>query len=92
MEISLRPEEEMCCKVMERTKNASAVVIGTLNATVYGEQWNLIEEILKSGVPAACITLRNPYELEKLPDKVYKLPLYEYSYRALSVALEFFER
>lgn len=92
MEISLRPEEEMCCKVMERAKNASAVVIGTLNATVYGEQWNLIEEILKSGVPAACITLRNPYELEKLPDKVYKLPLYEYSYRALSVALEFFER
>lgn len=92
MEISLRPEEEMCRKALEQAKNASAVVIGTLNATVYREQWNLIEEIWRSGVPTACITLRNPYELERLPDEVYKLPLYEYSYRALSAALEFFER
>jgi hypothetical protein len=67
-------------------------VVGTLNATVYKGQMDILEELEKLGVPMACVTFRNPFELDRLSDSVYKLTAWEYSKRSVERAEEFFTK
>lgn len=91
VQISLRPEEDEIRKVLETAKHASAVVVGTLNATVYKGQLAILKELEKQGTPLACVTLRNPFELELLSKETFGLAAWEYSRRSIARAAEFFD-
>lgn len=65
---------------------------GTLNATVYPEQLALLEAMAKLAPPMACVALRGPFELELLPDSVFRIPVYEYSRRGIRQVCRYLER
>ena len=90
--IPLRPEEKDINAVLEAAQGASSVVIGTLNATVYPTQMELLQKLDAGGMPLACVTLRNPFELERLSYKTFALPAWEYSARSIARAAEFFRK
>lgn len=82
-ELPLQPDEAERSDVLQWASSGTSVVIGTLNATVYPEQMLLLEELTKLERPMACVTLRNPFELESLPERVLCIPVYEYSSRGI---------
>ncbi len=90
VEISLRPTKEEIESALCAAREATAVVVGTLNATVYKEQSKLLHLLADMEIPMACVTLRNPFELEGLRAEVFTVPVYEYSARALEAVKEFF--
>ena len=92
VELPLKPDAQAAAEAVEAAKGASSVVVGTLNATVYKGQMDILEELEKLGVPMACVTFRNPFELDRLSDSVYKLTAWEYSKRSVERAEEFFTK
>ena len=90
VEISLRPTQEEIESALCAARGATAVVIGTLNATVYQGQSKLLHMLEDTGLPMACVTLRNPFELRGLRADVFAVPAYEYSARAVEAVKEFF--
>ena len=74
---SLRPNEEEREELLRWASGGTSIVAGTLNATVYPEQLALLEDMAKLAPPMACVALRGPFELELLPDSVFRIPVYE---------------
>ena len=89
VDISLSPEKEEIEAILREAGKADSVVVGTVNATVYTGQMELLRGLESLGLPMACAALRNPFELEALSPRVYKLPLYEYTGRAMKAAEEY---
>ena len=75
---------------IDRAKGKSCLVVGTLNAHLQPGQCRLLEALSSLNIPLAHIALRNPYDLEKTSDEVFKLPLYEYTVRAMEKAKQYF--
>lgn len=92
VELPLKPDAETAAQAVKAAKGASAVVIGTLNATVYKGQMDILEGLEKLGVPMACVTFRNPFELDRLGRDVFKLTAWEYSKRSVERAASFFTK
>ena len=92
VELPLKPDAQAAAEAVEAAEGASSVVVGTLNATVYKGQMDILEELEKLGVPMACVTFRNPFELDRLSDSVYTLTAWEYSKRSVERAEEFFTK
>ena len=92
VELPLKPDAETAAQAVEAAKGASAVVVGTLNATVYKGQMDILEGLEKLGVPMACVTFRNPFELDRLGRDVFKLTAWEYSKRSVERAASFFTK
>ena len=61
----------------------TSIVAGSLNAAIYREQLELLQSLAGLGLPMACAALRSPFELDRLPEAVLRIPLYEYSPRAV---------
>ena len=92
VELPLKPDAETAAQAVEAAKGASAVVVGTLNATVYKGQMDILEGLEKLDVPMACVTFRNPFELDRLGRDVFKLTAWEYSKRSVERAASFFTK
>lgn len=82
-ELPLRPDEAQRKELLRWAAQGTAIVAGSLNATIYREQLELLQALAELGLPMACAALRNPFELERLPEAVLRIPLYEYSRRAI---------
>ena len=91
-ELSLRPNEEERKELLRWASGGTSIVAGTLNATVYPEQLALLEDMAKLAPPMACVALRGPFELELLPDSVFRIPVYEYSRRGIRQVCRYLER
>ena len=91
-ELSLRPNEEERKELLRWASGGTSIVAGTLNATVYPEQLALLEAMAKLAPPMACVALRGPFELELLPDSVFRIPVYEYSRRGIRQVCRYLER
>ena len=91
-ELSLRPNEEEREELLRWASGGTSIVAGTLNATVYPEQLALLEDMAKLAPPMACVALRGPFELELLPDSVFRIPVYEYSRRGIRQVCRYLER
>ena len=91
-ELSLRPNEEERKELLRWASGGTSIVAGTLNATVYPEQLALLEDMAKLTPPMACVALRGPFELELLPDSVFRIPVYEYSRRGIRQVCRYLER
>lgn len=90
----MEPSEEEIRQIIEAAKNASSIVIGTLNGHLYKEQRDLIEMLnqlaCKDGKKTALAAMRNPYDLKLAEEDVFCIPLYEYSIRTMEEMCKYF--
>ena len=90
----LDPERKITPEVKQAIAEAKAAgvkVVITTGRPLMGVH-DILEELEKLGVPMACVTFRNPFELDRLSDSVYKLTAWEYSKRSVERAEEFFTK
>lgn len=91
MQISLNMEDGEIEKLLAAAQNASSVVVGTMNAAIYKGQKKLLSALEKMKKPTACAALRDPFDLDELSETIYKMPLYEYTKRAIDTAKKYIE-
>ena len=88
---SLNVSDEEIKSLLSAAQNASSVVVGTMNASIYRGQKNLLCALSEMKKPIACAALRDPFDLDSLPEQIYKIPLYEYTKRAIDAAKKYIE-
>lgn len=85
--MSLNPTLDEIDIILSKTNSCSAIAVGTLNAHMNPGQAELVARLAakleKAGKPMAVAALRNPYDLEQMPENIFRAALYEYSERAL---------
>ena len=72
----LVPSRDDFGRVLKAIEVAHAVVMGTCNAHLYGEQARLVSEIAAAGKPTVFVALRNPYDVELYPHRAARLAAY----------------
>lgn len=91
---SMAPSSEEICWILEKAKEASSVVIGTLNGHLHQGQKDLIGSLnnlaKENRKKTALIALRNPYDLQYAAEEVFCIPLYEYSVRTMEAMSGYF--
>ncbi len=91
---SMEPSAAEIGRIMEAAKEASSVVIGTLNGHLYQGQKELIQSLhdlaKTNSKKTALIALRNPYDLQYAGEEVFCIPLYEYSVRTMEAVSSYF--
>ena len=91
MSFEMNLPDEMIERLVKAAEGATSVIVGTLNASIYKGQTKLLQALSKLNIPVACAALRDPFDLEHISDNVYKIPLYEYTYRSIETAKKYFE-
>lgn len=81
--IDVCPNEDQVCEAVRLARDARIIVIATYNAHLYSEQARLVNYVLASGQPTVIIAVRNPYDLNVLPQA--KTYLATYSFRSASL-------
>jgi len=61
--IPFAPNAAVIQTVLEQTRSASLIIIGTLNAFDCVAQADLVNKLLQSGIPTVVVALRMPYDL-----------------------------
>lgn len=79
LQMSHDPADGEIAALVSQAANASAVVIGTYQGHLHRGQLEVVNRIAALGIPTICVALRNPYDVDLLPDKVGKVCAYEYS-------------
>lgn len=72
----LVPSRDDFNRVSKAIEGARAVVMGTCNAHLYGEQARLVREVAAAGRPTVLVALRNPYDVELYPSRAAGLAAY----------------
>jgi beta-N-acetylhexosaminidase len=72
----LVPSRDDFNRVLKSVEGAHAVVMGTCNAHLYGEQARLVKEVAGVGKPTVFIALRNPYDVELYPPRAAMIAAY----------------
>ncbi|MEJ2745851.1 MAG: glycoside hydrolase family 3 C-terminal domain-containing protein, partial [bacterium] len=72
----LVPSRDDFNRVLKSVEGAHAVVMGTCNAHLYGEQARLVKEVAGVGKPTVFIALRNPYDVELYPPRAARIAAY----------------
>ena len=91
MSFEMNLSDEMIERLVKAAEGATSVIVGTLNASIYKGQTKLLQALSKLNIPVACAALRDPFDLEHVSDNIYKIPLYEYTYRSIETAKKYFE-
>lgn len=79
LQMSHDPENEEITALVSQAAGASAAVIGTYQGHLHRGQIEVVDRIAALGIPTICVALRNPYDVDLLPDCVGKVCAYEYS-------------
>ncbi|MDR1972119.1 MAG: beta-N-acetylhexosaminidase [Treponema sp.] len=90
-ECSISPGAEEIAALKARAAGHSVLVLGAYNAHLNRAQLDLARALAELPVPLLVIALRNPYDLDGLPEKAAGLAAWEYSeksFRALAAALQ----
>lgn len=80
------PDEEEIRAALRQAENCEKIILGTCNGHLFRGQLALAEALAATGKPMAVAALRNPYDLSRLPETVWKLAVYDYAipaFRAL---------
>lgn len=73
------PTTEDIVGLMEKTRGASSLVIGTYNGHLRQGQLALANAMAGTGLPTFVVALRNPYDLMYLTDNIHSLAAFEYT-------------
>lgn len=88
--LSMKPDRESAARAAELAKQADTVVFGSFNQRLYPEQNALFSALAAAEKPMAHIALGNPWDLDDDRTSAFRLPLYEYSERALNLLKAYF--
>ena len=80
------PDEEEIRAALRQAENCEKIILGTCNGHLFRGQLALAEALAAAGKLMAVAALRNPYDLSRLPETVWKLAAYDYAvpaFRAL---------
>ncbi len=83
LDIPVDPDKEEIAKIVEKAKNYKKIVVGTYNALSKRGQIDLVKEIAKLNRDLTVVALRNPYDLEEVPEKANAIAIYEYSVQSM---------
>ena len=84
LDIPVDPDKEEIVKIVEEAKNYKKIVVGTYNALSKRGQIDLVKEIAKLNRELTVVALRNPYDLEEVPEKANAIAIYEYSVQSMA--------
>ena len=70
------PSRDDFNRIRKALHGARAVVMGTCNAHLYGEQARLVREVAAAGKPTVFVALGNPYDAELYPFRAARLAAY----------------
>lgn len=88
---SLNVSDEEAEKIDKAAKDATSVVLGTLNAQIFTAEQKVVEKIKAFNIPIYYVALKNPEDMELYPDNSNITALYEYSLRTLDVLKKHFK-
>lgn len=78
-------------EIVKSLGDHSSIVVGTYNGHMNKGQLLLVEKLLELKKPLMVIALRNPYDLQGLPSKVFGLAAYDYTWDNLKVIGDYLE-
>lgn len=73
------PTNEEIIALMEETRGATCIVIGTYNGHIRQGQLALANAMAGTGLPTIVCALRNPYDLVYLAENIFSFAVFEYS-------------
>lgn len=79
LQMSYDPKEPEINILVSQAADASTVVIGTYQGHLHHGQLEVVNRVAALGIPTICVALRNPYDLDLLPNNIGKVCTYEYS-------------
>ncbi len=85
---SIDPDAEEVAKSVTCAKDASCIVLGTYNGHIKRGQMALLKALAQLQKPMIVVALRNPYDLDELPQGVCGLLAYEYKLPSLEKILQ----
>lgn len=77
--IPVEPKEEEIQKAKKATQPGQTVVVGTYNGHLNRGQLALVEALCGADRRVIAVALRNPYDLQAVPKKVWTLAAFEYT-------------
>lgn len=75
-------------RAAEQALSMDKIILGTCNGHLFRGQLALAQRLAKLGKPMAVVALRNPYDLQQLPEGLWKLACYDYSEPSLKAVAE----
>ena len=85
-------EEEIAWAVEKARRNADSIVMCTYNMHLKKGQQRLLKKLAKLGLPMTVVAMRNPYDLQHLPEGVTGIEAWDYSSETLELLAEMFRR
>ncbi len=79
LELPVNPAEEDRAEALSQLKDSNYIIYGLYNGHLNQGQIQLANEISRTGNTVTAITLRNPYDLALLDDKIHKISAFEYN-------------
>lgn len=73
------PTKEEIIELMEETRGATSVIIGTYNGHMKQGQLALANAMAGTGLPTIVVALRNPYDLVFLAENIHSFAAFEYT-------------
>lgn len=84
------PDDSFIEELVSAANGVSCLVVGTYNGHLRTGQLRLVQALARLSVPLICVALRNPYDLDRLPENATGIAAYGYSlpvFRALEKLL-----
>lgn len=85
-------EEEIAWAVEKVRRNADSIVMCTYNMHLKKGQQRLLQKLTKLGMPMTVTAMRDPYDLQMLPEGVTGIEAWDYSAETLELLAEIFRR
>lgn len=85
---SKNPDEKEISSILSAAEKADNIVVSAYNGHLQTGQMELIRALSGKGVPVAVIALRNPYDLENLPENVTGIAAWDNSLETLELLEE----
>lgn len=83
-------EEEIAWAVDKARRNADSIVMCTYNMHLKKGQQRLLKKLAKLGLPMTVVAMRNPYDLQLLPEGMTGIEAWDYSAETLELLAEIF--
>lgn len=85
-------DDEIAWAVEEARKNADSIIMCTYNMHLKKGQQRLLQKLAKLGLPITVVAMRNPYDLQMLPEGVTGIEAWDYLPETLELLAEILRR
>lgn len=85
------PGKDEISRAVCMAENSTCIVLGTLNAYLKSGQISLMKALGELKKPMIVVALRNPYDLQLLPEGAAGIAAWEYSLRSLHALIPFIQ-